>query len=73
MFFVPAARFVRRCPARIQVNVLIPTGTSNGSATLTALQGGTSVATGAVTVATVAPGLFGANADATGVGAGYVQ
>ena len=56
-----------------QVNVLIPTGTSNGSATLTALQGGTSVATGAVTVATVAPGLFGANADATGVVAGYVQ
>ena len=56
-----------------QINVRIPTGTVNGAATLTALQGGTSVASGSVTVATVAPGLFSANADATGVVAGYIQ
>ena len=56
-----------------QINVRIPTGTANGAATLTALQGGTSVASGNITVATVAPGLFSANADATGVVAGYIQ
>lgn len=56
-----------------QLNVLIPSGTSAGTATITALQSGTAVASGTVTVANVAPGLFSANADATGVVAGYIQ
>ncbi len=57
----------------IQVNALIPTGTVNGAATVTVLQSGTSVATGTVTVASVSPGLFSANANAAGVAAGYIQ
>jgi uncharacterized protein (TIGR03437 family) len=56
-----------------QINVRIPTGTANGMATLTAQQSGTSVASGNVTIAPVSPGLFAANADASGVVAGYIQ
>lgn len=56
-----------------QINALIPAGTSNGTATLTALQGGTAVAQGTVTVESVAPGLFAANADGKGIAAAVLQ
>ena len=57
----------------LQVNALIPAGTLNGAATITVLQSGTSVGSGTITVATVAPGLFAANANGAGVVAGYMQ
>jgi uncharacterized protein (TIGR03437 family) len=57
----------------LQINAQIPAGTSLGVATLTALQSGTSVAQGTVTVETVAPGLFTANANGAGLAAALIQ
>ncbi len=56
-----------------QVNAQIPAGTSLGTATLTALQNGTSVAQGTSAIEAVAPGLFTANANGTGIAAALVQ
>ena len=56
-----------------QLNAQIPSGTSAGAATLTALQGGTSVAQGTVTVESVAPGLFAANTNGAGIAAALIQ
>jgi uncharacterized protein (TIGR03437 family) len=55
--------------APTQINYLIPAGTPNGSATITVRRNGTDVAQGTVTVQTVAPGLFSANASGQGVAA----
>jgi uncharacterized protein (TIGR03437 family) len=58
-------------PARIfsavsgQANILIPAGLATGSAKIAIPQG----ASGAVTIASVAPGLYSANADGAGVAA----
>jgi uncharacterized protein (TIGR03437 family) len=52
-----------------QVNYQIPAGTENGAATVTITSGDGSVSSGAVTIATVAPGLFAANANGQGVAA----
>jgi uncharacterized protein (TIGR03437 family) len=57
----------------VQINAQIPTGTSLGTATLTALQGGTNVAQGTVAIETVAPGIFTANANGAGVAAALIQ
>ena len=57
----------------VQINAQIPAGTSLGTATLTALQGGTSVAQGTVAIETVAPGIFTANANGAGVAAAIIQ
>lgn len=56
-----------------QLNIQIPSGTSTGSATLTAWQSGTTVSQGAVTVESVVPGLFSANSDGAGVAAAVIQ
>lgn len=56
-----------------QINIQIPAGTSAGVATLTALQGGISVAQGTVTIEALAPGLFSATADGKGIAAAVVQ
>ncbi len=56
-----------------QLNAQIPAGTSLGTATLTALQGGTSVAQGTVAIEAVAPGIFTANANGAGVAAALIQ
>ena len=56
-----------------QVNAQIPAGTSLGTATLAALQSGTSVAQGTVTIETVSPGLFTANANGAGIAAAVLQ
>ncbi len=56
-----------------QINLQIPTGTSAGTATLTALQGSTTVAQGSVTVENVVPGLFSANANGAGIAAALIQ
>src|SRR5262249_49785505 len=50
-----------------QTNYLVPQGTANGPALVTALRNGTPVAQGTVMIDTVAPGLFSANADGSGV------
>jgi uncharacterized protein (TIGR03437 family) len=52
-----------------QINYLIPAGTLGGAATVTVVGNGLAIATGAVHVAAVAPGLFSANADGQGVAA----
>lgn len=49
-----------------QVNFLIPAGTSSGAAAVTVIRNNTSAATGTITVASVAPALF--SADASGKG-----
>ena len=56
--------------APAQVNYLIPTGTAAGAATVTMTSGNGAVSTGVVQIATVAPGLFSANASGQGVAAG---
>jgi uncharacterized protein (TIGR03437 family) len=53
--------------AQGQINLLIPPGTAEGLATITLNNAGQAVASGAVRVAAVAPGLF--TADSTGRGA----
>lgn len=55
-----------------QINYLIPAGTANGAATVTVTRNNTPIATGAVTIDTVAPGLFAANANGQGVAAAVV-
>ncbi|GEM_PF-1154576 len=50
-----------------QINYLMPPGAANGNATVDVTRGGTLVATGAVRLAPVAPGLFAANANGQGV------
>jgi uncharacterized protein (TIGR03437 family) len=55
-----------------QVNYQIPSGTTTGAATVTITSGNGSIAIGTAQIATVAPGLFSANADGQGVPAGYL-
>ncbi len=55
-----------------QINYLIPAGTLNGAATLTVSSNGQARAIGAAQVATVAPGVFAANANGQGVAAAVV-
>jgi len=50
-----------------QINFQIPAGTSAGNATISVLNNGTSVGQGALTIASVVPGLFTANATGQGV------
>ncbi len=52
-----------------QVNLQIPAGTVNGPATITITSGAGTVSTGTMNIATVAPGLFTANANGQGVAA----
>jgi len=52
-----------------QVNYQVPAGTSTGTATVTVTSGDGTVSTGTVNIATVAPGLFSANANGQGVAA----
>jgi uncharacterized protein (TIGR03437 family) len=50
-----------------QINFLIPAGTANGTATVLVQQNGATIGQGTVTVQTVAPGIFTANASGSGV------
>ncbi len=52
-----------------QVNYLMPAGTAPGAATMTITSGSGKLSLGAVQIATVAPGLFTANANGQGVAA----
>ncbi|MBI1763936.1 MAG: hypothetical protein HYR56_21130 [Acidobacteria bacterium] len=52
-----------------QINYLIPAGTANGTAIVTVMRDNTISGTGTVTIATVAPGLFAANANGQGLAA----
>ncbi|MGE0127490.1 MAG: NF038122 family metalloprotease [Blastocatellales bacterium] len=52
-----------------QVNFQIPAGTENGPATITIISGAGVVSSGAANIASVAPGLFTANANGQGVAA----
>jgi len=52
-----------------QVNYLVPTGTATGPATITVTSRDGTVSTGTVNIATIAPGLFSANANGQGVAA----
>ncbi|MDX2029924.1 MAG: choice-of-anchor V domain-containing protein [Blastocatellia bacterium] len=53
--------------APTQINYVVPDGTANGAATVTIKRSGTAVAEGTITVDTVGPGLFTANANGQGV------
>ncbi len=55
-----------------QLNALIPAGTLPGAATLNVYNGADLVASGPLTIATVAPSIFSANASGTGVAAAVV-
>jgi uncharacterized protein (TIGR03437 family) len=50
-----------------QINYQVPPGTANGLATITVTSGDGTVSTGRMMIATVAPGLFSANANGQGV------
>ncbi len=52
-----------------QINYQLPPGTANGAATVTVTSGNANVFTGAIQIASVAPGLFSANANGQGVAA----
>ena len=52
-----------------QINFLVPTGTAAGNATINVVLNGTTVGTGTLTVASVTPGLFAANANGQGAAA----
>jgi uncharacterized protein (TIGR03437 family) len=52
-----------------QVNYLVPAGTQNGLATVTVTSADGTISTGTLNIATVAPGLFTANANGRGVAA----
>jgi len=52
-----------------QVNYLMPVGTAPGAATVTITSGSGKLSLGSVRIATVAPGLFAANANGQGVAA----
>lgn len=56
-----------------QVNFQIPPGTANGDATVKVASGDAAIATGAVQIVTIAPGVFTANASGRGVAAAVVQ
>jgi uncharacterized protein (TIGR03437 family) len=49
-----------------QINYLMPSGLAVGAASVTVLQNNVTVSTGYVTIDTIAPGLFAANADGAG-------
>jgi uncharacterized protein (TIGR03437 family) len=53
-----------------QINYLMPAGLANGPATVTVTSGDGSVSVGVVQAATVAPGLFAANANGQGAASG---
>ncbi|MGH9935310.1 MAG: FG-GAP-like repeat-containing protein, partial [Blastocatellia bacterium] len=55
-----------------QINYLVPPGTATGAATISALNGNNTVATGAAQISPVAPGLFAANANGQGVASAVV-
>lgn len=55
-----------------QINYLIPSGTAAGSASVMVTVANATLATGTVRIATVAPGLFSANASGQGVAAAVV-
>jgi uncharacterized protein (TIGR03437 family) len=55
-----------------QINYLIPTGTAPGDATITITGGDGRRSTGRAKIETVAPGLFSANSNGTGVAAAVV-
>ena len=55
-----------------QINFQIPSGTSTGSATILVLLNGNTVGQGTITIETVAPALFTANASGQGVPAAVV-
>lgn len=55
-----------------QINFQIPAGTAAGAATINVLLNGSTVGQGALTVASVAPGLFTANATGKGVPAAVI-
>ncbi len=56
-----------------QVNFQIPPGMADGDATVKVTSGGAAIATGAVQIVKVAPGVFTANANGHGVAAAVVQ
>ncbi len=56
-----------------QINFQIPAGVSAGDATITVLRDGATVGQGAMTIETIAPGVFTANASGQGVPAAIVQ
>src|SRR5262245_33892451 len=55
-----------------QINFLIPLGSGNGVATITALRNNTMVGAGTITIQNVAPDLFAANTNGQGVAAAAV-
>jgi|GEM_PF-261746 len=55
-----------------QINYLVPSGTANGIATVTVTNAAGEVSTGTVTISNVAPSLFAANANGSGVAAAVV-
>ncbi len=55
--------------SQAQVNYLMPSGTAAGDATVTIVSGDGSRSAGTAQIASVAPGLFGANANGRGVAA----
>jgi uncharacterized protein (TIGR03437 family) len=55
-----------------QVNFLVPAATAAGAATVTITSGAGVISTGATQIASLAPGLFSANASGQGVAAGVV-
>ncbi|MGH9850324.1 MAG: SMP-30/gluconolactonase/LRE family protein, partial [Blastocatellia bacterium] len=55
-----------------QINFLVPQGAAPGIAAITVTSGDGAISTGAANIATVAPGLFTANANGQGVAAGVV-
>ncbi len=58
--------------ASSQINYQIPPGTAAGAATVTVASGDGTISTGTVNIATIAPGLFSANASGQGVAAATV-
>jgi uncharacterized protein (TIGR03437 family) len=55
-----------------QVNYLVPTGTVNGTATVTIQRNGAAVARGTAMIDNIAPGLFSANANGQGAAAAVI-
>lgn len=58
--------------APTQANYVIPAGTANGTATISVKRSGTTVAQGTVTIESVSPGIFTANAGGTGIPAANI-
>ena len=50
-----------------QINFIVPQGTGNGTATITVLKSGAAVGAGTLSIDTVAPGIFTANANGQGI------